>query len=235
MIKSRTLAEALAEANALGKPLQDRLDAYRIAHQELSPVMAQAYERWAKHLDVVVSGDNSPGVGDALPGFVLANQDGHLVSRAEILAQGPVVISFNRGHWCSYCKIELNALVDIYPQVQQLGADMVSIVPEFQQFTQKLRTICNVPFSALSDMDNGYGLSLGLLISIRQEVTELLVKAKIDIPSFQGSESWFLPIPATFVVDQNGIIRAKFAAPDFRRRMDTDEILSVLTDIKSGR
>lgn len=234
MTEAKTLPEALAEANALDGPLQDRLDAYRIAHRELSPTMSQAYERWAKDLDATVLSENSPDIGDPLPDFLLPNAEGRLVSLADFLNRGPVVISFNRGHWCSFCKLELYSLARIYPDVLKQGADIVSIVPEFQQFAQKLRTICDVPFQILSDVDNGYGLSLGLLISIRREVSTLLSNAKINIPSFQGNEGLFLPIPATFVVDQDGIIRAKFAAPDFRRRMDPEDIFATLQETRAS-
>jgi hypothetical protein len=76
-------------------------------------------------------------------------------------------------------------------------------------------------------MDNGYALSLNLAIWVGAELRRMLADSQ-DIPSFQGNESWLLPIPATFVVGTNGLIKARFVDPDFRRRMAIEDLLAAL-------
>ena len=49
-----------------------------------------------------------------------------------------------------------------------------------------------------------------------------------DIPKYQGNTSWMFPIPATFVVAQDGRIRARFVDPDYRKRMEIDGLLAAL-------
>ena len=38
-------------------------------------------------------------VGERAPGFTLFNQDRVQVSSTDLLLQGPIVVSFFRGHW----------------------------------------------------------------------------------------------------------------------------------------
>jgi peroxiredoxin len=77
------------------------------------------------------------------------------------------------------------------------------------------------------DMDNGYALSLNLAIWLGAEMQQML-SGRRDLPSFQGNDSWILPIPATFVVGRNGIIKARHVDPDYRRRMAIEELLAAM-------
>ncbi len=52
------------------------------------------------------------------------------------------------------------------------------------------------------------------------------------ITSFAANDSWVLPIPATFIVDQQGIVRHRFIDPDFRRRVDVETVVSALFGIR---
>jgi peroxiredoxin len=77
------------------------------------------------------------------------------------------------------------------------------------------------------DTDNGYALSLNLAIWLGAEMQQMLSGHR-DLPSFQGNDSWILPIPATFVVGRNGIITARHVDPDYRRRMAIEELLAAM-------
>jgi peroxiredoxin len=76
-------------------------------------------------------------------------------------------------------------------------------------------------------MDNGYALSLNLAIWLGAEMQKMLAGLR-DLPSFQGNNAWILPIPATFVVAKDGLIRARFVDPDYRKRMAIDDLLAAL-------
>jgi hypothetical protein len=84
-----------------------------------------------------------------------------------------------------------------------------------------------VPFPILTDIDNGYALSLNLAIWIGAEMQRMMA-GRQDLPSFQGNDSWTLPIPATFVVGTNSIIKARFVDPDYRKRMAIEELLAAM-------
>src|ERR1700728_1471789 len=57
--------------------------------------------------------------GQKGPSFSLSDQNGATVSSADLLAQGPLVVSFFRGTWCPYCDAEIAALADAYPQIRK--------------------------------------------------------------------------------------------------------------------
>ena len=100
-------------------------------------------------------------------------------------------------------------------------------MPDLQRFVAELKKQSNVPFPILSDMDNGYALSLNLTIWVGAELQRML-QDRVNIPAFQGNSSWMLPIPATFVVGRDGLIRARFIDPDYRKRMTITEMLAAM-------
>lgn len=228
------LGDALAEANSMGGPIRGRLKAFLKEQDVIFPALAQAYDEFVKHLEATISDDNSPAIGDPFPDFLLPNHQGRLTSRRDIISDGPTIISFNRGHWCPFCTLELHSFAEHYPRIQQQGGKIISIMPERQFFTQKMRTALNLPFPVLSDMGNGFGLSLGLVVSASPKIREIYLKLGLNLAEFQSSESWFIPIPATFAIDQAGIIRAKFVVADFRKRMEPDDILVALKAIEAN-
>ena len=163
-----------------------------------------------------------------MPPFVLPDETGRLVSLKDLLTQGPAVVTFHRGHWCPYCRISISTLVKAQPRIEALGARMVAIVPDRAQFAAEMRQDCNVNFPILSDMDNGYAMSLNLAIWVGAEMKEYMTKIGRMLPQYQGNDSWMLPIPATFVVGKDGRIKARFVDPDYRKRMTIEELIGAL-------
>jgi peroxiredoxin len=143
------------------------------------------------------------------------------------LRHGPVAVTFHRGHWCPYCRININALAQAHGEIAREGGQIVAIMPDRQKFLAELRSQSSVPFPILTDMDNGYALSLNLAIWVGAEMQRLMEPHR-DLPTFQGNSSWMLPIPATFVVGRDGLIRARFIDPDYRKPMAIAEMLAAL-------
>jgi peroxiredoxin len=80
----------------------------------------------------------------------------------------------------------------------------------------------------LTDMDNGYSLSLNLAIFVGTELQELMAASERDLPRYQGNDSWMLPLPASFVVDCDGFVQARFIDPDYRKRMAIEDLLDAV-------
>lgn len=230
MPSMKTLVEAFEHVGALETPLKQRLEALAYWHRELNPALAEAYDRMIERLMSVQSGADAPDVGSPMPPFVLPDHDGSLVSLDQLLENGPAVISFNRGHWCTYCKMEMHTLAQFETQLKQLNARTVSIVPDKEVFSSKFREIANLPFTILTDIDCGYALDLGLVVWLGEEIKALYERHKIDLNEYQGNDNWLVPIPATFVVDQDKQIKARFVDPNFRRRMEVENILTALKE-----
>jgi len=156
----------------------------------------------------------------------LPDENGRLVSLTSLLAQGPVAVMFFRGHWCPYCRLNVRAVIAAQDRIKAFGAQTIAIMPETQEFTGKFKTDSGAPFPVLTDLDNGYALSLNLAIWLGSEIQRLL--SYQDLANFHGNDGWVLPIPATFVVGQDGVVKARFVDPDFRRRMEIEDLLAAL-------
>ena len=159
--------------------------------------------------------------------FVLPDETAQLVSLDELLNRGPVAVTFHRGHWCPYCRININALVQAHKELTADEGEIVAIIPDRQKFAADLKLQSNVPFPILTDTDNGYALSLNLTIWVGAEIKNMM-EGRLDLPTFQGNSSWMLPIPATFVVGRDGLIRARFIDPDYRKRMMISDMLAAM-------
>ena len=85
----------------------------------------------------------------------------------------------------------------------------------------------------LTDLDNGYALSLNLAIWLGTEIQRLL--SYLDLSDFHGNDGWMLPIPATFVVGRDGLVKARFVDPDFRKRMEIDDLLAAVRSAGEDR
>lgn len=171
-----------------------------------------------------------PAVGDKLPDFHLIDSEGHLTSLESFLERGPLVISFNRGPWCDYCGLELRALARAYPFIVSAGGDAISIVPELGPQAQALQQKHDLPFSILTDLDLIYAFSLGLVFWVGDIIRNMYREIGLDLSQFQGNDGWLLPIPATLVVGRNGLIKARFVDPDFRKRINTEAVIAALCD-----
>ncbi len=224
----QTLDEAFSDICVMDAPLNARLAAYSAKLRELDFPWTEAYDDLVAKLYAGEVGTTAPAVGDAMPPFNLPSKSGAIVSLEDLTRKGPVVISFNRGHWCPFCKIELKTIAAHHRDIADHGAEVVSIVPERQKFADELRVETSDKLIILTDIDNGYALSLGLVMWIGEKVKAMMQGHGYHINAEQGNDGWFLPVPATFVVGNDGRIVARFVDPDFRKRMDIEDILAAL-------
>ena len=228
----KSIAEILDETTVkcrnLDAPLAGRLQAFSDDIGALQPEFAAVMDRLVIKLQEVGAGEEAPAPGEAMPSFLLPDQDGHLLSLEELLERGPLAIAFHRGQWCPYCRINARALADIQGEVKALGAELIAITPNVERFNAELAADARANFPVLSDMDNAYALALNLAVYVGEEKKRALEHAGVDVPRYQGSDAWTLPIPATFVVGKDGRIKARFIDPDFRRRMAVEDILAAL-------
>jgi peroxiredoxin len=229
---SKPLAEALEEAfrhcRDMDASLSERLDSLARAVRKLSPPFADAVDRLVSRLQKSGVGETAPQVGEPLPPFHLPDEAGRIVSLDALLSKGPVAVTFHRGHWCPYCRLNTNALAQAQKEVEREGSQIVAIMPDRQQFAEEFKNESNARFPVLTDMDNGYALSLNLVFWVGMEMERMISAAGWDIPNYQGNTSWMLPIPATFVVDQDRRVKARFVDPDYRKRMAVDNMLAAL-------
>jgi len=222
-----SIEEAFKRIRSMDASLDEQLRAYADAARKRRPEFADAIDRLVERLRQNGAGENAPQPGEPMPPFILPDETGRMVSLDELTADGPVAVTFHRGHWCPYCRININALAHAHRQVSADGGQIVAIMPDRQQFSSELKTKGGLPFPILTDMDNGYALSLNLAIWLGDEM-QTMMTGRQDLPEYQGNDAWMLPIPATFVVGQGGRIKARFVDPDYRKRMAIDDLLAAL-------
>jgi peroxiredoxin len=222
------LREFFAQCREMDASLNERLALYSQAVRKFLPPYAAAVDGLVERLSAASAGESAPQPGEPMPPFVLPDETGHLVSLEQFLESGPVAVTFHRGHWCPWCRISINALVRVSVEIKKAGGQVVAIMPDRQKFAAEFKREAGSPFPVLTDMDNGYALSLNLAIWLGPELEGLLSSYGRALPHYHGNDAWTLPIPATFVVAHDGIIRARFVDPDFRRRMAIEELINAL-------
>jgi len=165
-------------------------------------------------------------VGDVVPNFALPNKNGQLIEIQEILKQGTVVISFYRGSWCQFCSLELKALQQALPAIHMLGGTLVAISP--QTFVDSSHSVEEFNFETLIDKRNKVARQFGIVFQIPEKSRIHYENMGVSLPRYNGDESFELPIPATFIVNQDGIIHYAFVDSDFTERLDPVEIVTIL-------
>ncbi len=234
----KTFAELLEEttenSRLMDAPLNARLKSVANEVERLSPEFAAVVGRMVARLEASEVGQSAPQVGEPMPDFILPDERGALVRLESLLEQGPVVVSFHRGHWCPYCKLNADGLARIVPEIRRRGAQIVAISPETHHYGAELKSYARAAFPVLSDIDNGYALELNLLFWVGDEKRAAMKAGGFDIAPYQGNDTWMLPIPATFVVGGDGLVKARYIDPDYRRRMELDDIVAAVAALDAG-
>lgn len=228
-----SLEDLLVRLRTMEAPLNERLRLYSEALKRVEPHYASAYDALVARLAAARSGSGAPAAGDLMPPFALPDGNLQIHQLDEYLDQGPVVVSFNRGHWCPYCMVELSAFKQGLKRIARSGAAVVSIMPEMSEFVARVAAEVDHTFEVLSDKNNGYALSCDLVIWLGTEIRELFRADRIDIDIYQQNDAAFVPIPATFVIGRDGRIARRFVDPDFRKRMEIDEIVAAVEEAAS--
>jgi len=183
----------------------------------------------------ISSGDAPQGlqVGDQLASFELPNQLGQTISLDELQVDSNIVISFYRGGWCPYCNIELCVLQQALPEFKSHGARLIAISPQLPDESMSTAEKNELSFPVLSDAGNKVAREFGLVFTLSEQLRPLYESFNIDLPATNGDKSFELPIPATFIIDSDGVVKGAFVNADHKQRMDPSDIINVLKEIKS--
>lgn len=173
--------------------------------------------------------------GDTAPEFQLPSATEKEISLSTQLNEGPVVISFYRGLWCRFCSQELVSLQENLSEVNQINSSLLAISPQSPSSTREMVEETNITYELLYDKKNAVAKEFGLAFTFPESSLELNKRLGINILSFIDDDEPELPIPATYIVDQDRTIRFAFVDSDYTRRADPIDIITVLRRIQDGR
>jgi len=166
--------------------------------------------------------------GSKAPNILFRDENLAPTNLYDLLGYGHIVLSFFRGTWCPYCNLELQALSEIKGEINNRGAELIAISPELHKFSHDSLKENNINFQTYVDLGNKAADELGLVFGLPQEYREIYRTLNVHLNKLNGSDNWTLPIPATFIISQEGIITATYINADYTKRMEPNDILKQL-------
>lgn len=173
-------------------------------------------------------------VGDAAPDFTLPNAFGHPVRLRDLLDRGPVVLTFYRGARCPYCSLQLRGLQGALPAIEREGARLVAVTPQRPDKSREQVERDGYGFEVLSDLDDRVMKTYRLFFELPPGLSDVYRRLlSLDLAEYNGEGRYVLPVPATFVIDREGVVRAAYANVDYRMRMEPAAIVAALKTVKT--
>jgi peroxiredoxin len=180
-------------------------------------------------------------VGAPAPTFALPDAlNGKLIRASDLLAIGPLIVTFFRGRWCPYCMTELEAWQSAFPALRARGALLVAISPQLPRQNDFTVQQHRLTFPILTDAGSRLATQFGIAYTVPEPMRAHYRSILINIPFINGTQftpdgitedtaaTWRLPLPATFVISQSNRILFAEAHADHRVRPDPQDVLSVL-------
>lgn len=221
--------------------LQDRLDAFKADLESgklaFKPTAQQLEGMHRATAELIATGQAQRALkaGDRAPDFVLNDPDGKPVSSRDLLATGPLVVSFYRGVWCPYCNMDLQALQAELPAIEARGASLVAISPQTPPNSRKSQRDNKLGFPILSDVKAEVANAFGIRFALPDYLIEVYKAFKNDLPLVNADPSWVLPMPARYVIGTDGVIAYAEINPDYTQRPDPSELLPVLDRLRDRK
>lgn len=167
-------------------------------------------------------------VDASLPDLQLPDAQGQLVSLKALNVTGPLIIVFYRGGWCPYCNLELREWQRLLPEIQKAGAQLVAISPQTPDKSLSTAEKNELAFTVLSDSQLVATKAFGLGFQLPPDLVGLYQKFGNDLPAVNGNSEWVLPLPATYLIGRDGLVKFAYVDVDYRKRAEPSEILAMI-------
>lgn len=174
-------------------------------------------------------------VGQKAPSFTAKGQSGSTVDLAKVLKKGPAVVIFYRGNWCPNCSRELKNLQDSLQLITAKGVTVIAVSPETAEGVAKTVLKAAATFHVISDNDLAITKSYDVLIPISADMDAIHKQYGINVPGNNGPNGNYLPRPAAFIIQPNGIVSfayfnsSPYTDPHSNQRISVAELIANLT------
>jgi peroxiredoxin len=129
--------------------------------------------------------------------------------------------------------MELEALQEMAAEVKALGAHIVVLTAELERYTRNLHRKLNLTFDILTDLHLKVAEQFRLVFTLPDYLRDLYKSFGNTLDRFHDEPTYRLPMPARYVLDKQGIIRAADVNADYTIRTDPSETLKVLRGLKT--
>lgn len=212
--------------------LSEQLQARLRANKDRLPADVLAVmERATRDLEETGQATRAVNVGEKAPAFALPSALGATVTLDDLLRHGPVVLSFYRGGWCPYCNLELNALQQHVAEFQAHGARLVAISPQLPDESLATAERHSLTFDVLSDVGSGVAKAYGLAFDLPDDLAAIYDGFGFELERVNGGHARTLPIPATYVLDNAGVIRWAHVNSDYTQRAEPTAVVKALAEL----
>jgi peroxiredoxin len=201
---------------------------YESRKQEIPAEIREVMHRAGQELADSGQADRALGEGAQAPRFALPSATGQVVALDDLLAAGPVVLTFYRGAWCPFCNIALRALQQHHSAITERGARLVAVSPQIPDESLSLTEKHELAFDVLSDIGSGTAKQYGLAFGLPDDLAAVYDKLGFDLQRVNGGHRSTLPLPATYVIDRSGVIRWAFVDTDYVNRAEPADVLAAL-------
>ncbi|BDD04984.1 peroxiredoxin-like family protein [Aureibacter tunicatorum] len=167
-------------------------------------------------------------VGDKAPEVKGINQFGENINLKDKLKDGKVVVLFYRGSWCPYCKKQLSDLQDSLNLISAKGAEIIAVTPERKEGIKKVQSKLDAGFNILHDKDLEIMKAYDVDFKLPEKIKKKYLGYGINLNSINGDNGENLPIPAVYVIGQNGNIEYRYFDEDYTKRLSVSELLEKL-------
>jgi len=201
---------------------------YKARQQQIPAEIREIMQRATQELSDSGQADRALTVGAPAPRFSLPSTTGQSLALEHLLADGPVVLTFYRGAWCPYCNIALHSLQQHHDAITARGARLVAVSPQIPDESLSLAEKHDLAFDVLSDIGSDTAKQYGLAFDLPDDLAAVYDKLGFDLQRVNGGHPRTLPLPATYVMDRDGVIRWAFVNSDYTTRAEPADIIAAL-------
>ncbi|UXX79959.1 AhpC/TSA family protein [Reichenbachiella carrageenanivorans] len=214
------------------KKLKEQTDAKIATGRQANPDFMKGVDDIINQAKAFEQGSDAIKIGHKAPLFELPDPEGKMVSLGALLNKGPLVVTFYRGSWCPYCNLQLNALQARLGDIHALGATLVAISPQVPDGSMTKNEISEMDFIVLSDQNAKVATQYGVAWEVPDFLVQhMRVDRKLDLEKINNGNGRVLPIPATFVLDRDGVVAWSYVNVDYRTRSEPDDIIEALQNL----
>jgi peroxiredoxin len=170
--------------------------------------------------------------GQTTPQVSLLTPEGEAFDLGAAVREQPTVLIFYRGGWCPYCIRHLAALQEIEEDLLGMGFQIIAVSPDTPAGLQPTVQKNELNYQLLSDREMKAASSYGVAFIVPDDIRTKYEDYGIDLASVPGNpDAKWLPVPAIFLIDAEGVVRFVHTNPNYKVRMDPADILDAAEDI----